>query len=79
MRARMTVTLRRGVLDPAGEAVRTSLNQLGFDAVQGVRLGKVVDIDLADMPSEEAEAMLREMGEKLLANLVIEDFSIELM
>ena len=78
MRARMIVTLRRGVLDPAGEAVRTSLNQLGFESVRGVRLGKVVDIELDDAPREEAEAKLRAMGEKLLANMVIEDFSVEL-
>ncbi len=79
MRARMTVTLRSGVLDPAGEAVRSSLNQLGFEAVQGVRLGKVVELELAEMPKEAAETMLREMGEKLLANLVVEEFSVELL
>jgi len=75
----MTVTLRSGVLDPAGEAVRSSLNQLGFEAVQGVRLGKVVALELAEMPKEAAETMLREMGEKLLANLVVEEFSVELL
>ena len=78
MRARMFVTLRRGVLDPAGEAVKSSLNQLGFEAVQGVRLGKVIDIELDDMPEDKARKQLTAMGKKLLANTVIEDFTIEL-
>ena len=79
MRARMIVTLRGGVLDPAGEAVRDSLNQLGFESVKGVRLGKVIDLDLGDLERDEADEQVRAMGEKLLANTVVEDFSIELL
>ena len=78
MYARVLVTLRRGVLDPAGQAVRSSLQQLGFDEVRDVRLGKVIEVELEDMPREQAEARLRAMGEKLLANLVIEEFTVEI-
>ena len=75
----MIVTLRHGVLDPAGEAVRTSLTQLGFDSVEAVRLGKVIDLELDETSPDEARAKLEAMGNKLLANTVIEDFKIELL
>ena len=75
----MIVTLRQGVLDPAGDAVRSSLNQLGFASVRGARLGKVIDLELDDMSEAEARRALTAMGDKLLANLVIEDFTIELL
>lgn len=78
MRARVLVTLRPGVLDPAGQAVSDSLNQLGFDEVRAVRIGKVLEFDLDDLPADRAEARLRAMSRKLLANTVIEDFRIEL-
>ena len=75
----MIVTLRRGVLDPAGEAVKTSLNQLGFESVRSVRLGKVIDVELDDdLSREQAHERLTKMGEKLLANTVVEDFTIEI-
>lgn len=78
MLARVLVTLRKGVLDPAGEAVRDSLTQLGFDEVRAVRMGKFIEIELEDMPLEEAQRRLEEMGRQLLANTVIEDFRVEL-
>lgn len=78
MRARVLVTLRSGVLDPAGQAVCSSLQQLGFSGVKNVRLGKVVDIDLDDMSKEQAEQQLAKMSEKLLANPVIENFTVEI-
>ena len=78
MHARVLVTLRPGVLDPAGQAVGNSLRQLGFGEVQGVRIGKVIEFEIDDMPREQAEQRLRAMSEQLLANTVIEDFSIEL-
>lgn len=78
MRARVIVTLRRGVLDPAGQAVASSLRHLGFDEVGDVRLGKVIDIELGALSSAEAERRVQEMSQKLLANPVIEDFSLEL-
>jgi phosphoribosylformylglycinamidine synthase PurS subunit len=79
MKARMIVTLRQGVLDPAGEAVCSSLTQLGFDSVKAVRLGKVIELDLDEISKEEALAKLEAMGNQLLANTVIECFEIELL
>lgn len=79
MHARVLVTLRRGVLDPAGQAVADALGQLGFDEVRGVRIGKVIEFELEDMPPQEAKKRLSEMGEQLLANTVIEDYQVELI
>ncbi len=79
MRARVLVTLRPGVLDPGGQAVRGSLHQLGFSEVEDVRIGKIIEIELKDMTAEQAEAKLRDMGKQLLANTVVEDFAVELM
>lgn len=75
MKARVHVMLKTGVLDPQGEAVRHALGTLGFSGVQGVRQGKVIELDLADGTSE---AVVREMCEKLLANTVIESYTVEL-
>ena len=77
MQARVLVTLRKAVLDPGGQAVHASLNQLGFEEVKGVRIGKVIEFELDDMPGSQAKARLEEMSKKLLANTVIEDFSVE--
>lgn len=73
MKARVTVMLKNGVLDPQGEAIRHALGALGFDGVEGVRKGKVIELDLA---SRDDEA-LRQMCEKLLANTVIESYAVE--
>lgn len=75
MKARVHVMLKTGVLDPQGEAVRHALGGLGFEGVEGVRQGKVIELDLADGTSE---ATVTEMCEKLLANTVIESYSIEM-
>ncbi len=75
MRATVTVMLKQGVLDPQGEAVRHALGALGFDGVEGVRQGKVIELDLADGTSEDT---VKAMCEKLLANTVIESYSISL-
>ena len=75
MKARVHVMLKNGVLDPQGEAVRHALGALGFDKVGGVRQGKVIDLELAD---DATEADVAEMCEKLLANTVIESYSIEM-
>lgn len=75
MKARVHVMLKNGVLDPQGEAVRHALGQLGFDGVDGVRQGKVIELDLADGTSEDT---VRQMCEKLLANTVIESYSVEM-
>ncbi len=76
MRARVDVTLKTGVLDPQGEAIRQALGALGFDGVDGVRQGKVIELDLDETDAVAAEAKVREMCEKLLANTVIEQYSI---
>jgi phosphoribosylformylglycinamidine synthase len=75
MKARVFVTLKDGVLDPQGQAIERSLSALGFEGVESVRQGKVFYIELSD--STDAEKQLNAMGEKLLANTVIEDFRVE--
>ena len=78
MKARVTVTLKSGVLDPQGQAIQGSLKSLGFGGVGAVRQGKVFDIDLGETDRGTAETALRGMCEKLLANTVIEDYRVEL-
>jgi phosphoribosylformylglycinamidine synthase len=78
MRARITVTLKAGVLDPQGQAIQGSLKSLGFVGVGTVRQGKVFDIDLGETDRDAAETALRGMCEKLLANTVIENYAIEI-
>jgi len=72
MKARVTVMLKNGVLDPQGEAVRHALGTLGFAGVEGVRQGKVIELDLAETDAAKAETSVKAMCEKLLANTVIE-------
>lgn len=79
MKARVFVTLKPGVLDPQGEAVRHSLGTLGFSGVEKVRQGKVIEIDLAEEDRTKAEAQVVEMCEKLLSNTVIENYAVELI
>ena len=76
MKARVTVTLKVGVLDPQGKAIEGALSALGFSGVASVRQGKVFDIELAEADTAKAEAALRAMAEKLLANAVIETYEI---
>lgn len=78
MRARVHVTLKTGVLDPQGQAIAHALGSLGFQGVEDVRQGKVIEIDLAETDPARAEAQVREMCEKLLANTVIENYAVEL-
>jgi phosphoribosylformylglycinamidine synthase len=74
MKARVFVTLKPGVLDPQGRAIHNALEGLGFDGIQDVRAGKLIELELADATSDgDIEAMCR----KLLANTVIENFTIE--
>jgi phosphoribosylformylglycinamidine synthase len=79
MKAKVHVTLKPGVLDPQGRAVQHALAALGFGGVNDVRQGKYLEIDLAKSDRSKAEADLRAMCEKLLANTVIENYSIELV
>jgi phosphoribosylformylglycinamidine synthase subunit PurS len=77
MKARITVTLKAGILDPQGKAIEGALKSLGIGGVAGVRQGKVFDIELDSADKAGAEAMLKEAAEKLLANTVIENYRIE--
>jgi phosphoribosylformylglycinamidine synthase subunit PurS len=78
-KARVYVTLKRGVLDPQGSAVNRALHAMGYGEVSDVRLGKFIEVTLDDQkPEAEERARLEEMCKKLLANTVIEDFRIEL-
>jgi phosphoribosylformylglycinamidine synthase PurS subunit len=76
MKARIDVMLKTGVLDPQGAAVQHALGALGFEGVNEVRQGKVIELDLADGTSEET---IKSMCEKLLANMVIESYAIEIL
>ncbi|RUW69340.1 MULTISPECIES: phosphoribosylformylglycinamidine synthase subunit PurS [unclassified Mesorhizobium] len=78
MKARITVTLKNGVLDPQGKAIEHALSGLGFDGVGSVRQGKVFDVELAGTDKAKAEADLKAMCDKLLANTVIENYSVTL-
>jgi phosphoribosylformylglycinamidine synthase len=78
MRARVHVTLKSGVLDPQGEAVRRALGTLGFQGVGAVRMGKVIEIEIPDGDAGAARARVSEMCEKLLANTVIENYEVEI-
>ncbi|WP_217577196.1 phosphoribosylformylglycinamidine synthase subunit PurS [Mesorhizobium sp. GbtcB19] len=78
MKARITVTLKNGVLDPQGKAIEHALSGLGFDGVGQVRQGKVFDIELTGTDKAKAETDLKAMCDKLLANTVIENYSVTL-
>ncbi|MBZ0130080.1 MAG: phosphoribosylformylglycinamidine synthase subunit PurS [Rhodobacteraceae bacterium] len=78
MKARVFITLKSGVLDPQGEAVRHSLGTLGFQGIEAVRQGKVIELTLSETDPARAEAEVRAMCEKLLANTVIENYAVEL-
>jgi len=78
MKARVTVTLKAGVLDPQGQAIEGSLRSLGFTGVSGVRQGKVFDLTLDGTDEAAARSALTSMCEKLLANTVIENYAIEI-
>ncbi len=79
MKARVTVTLKSGILDPQGKAIEGALKSLGIAGVASVRQGKVFDIEIADGDRAGVEARLKAAAEKLLANTVIENYRIEVL
>lgn len=79
MKARVTVMLKSGVLDVQGAAVRHALGSLGFDGVSDVRQGKVIELDLAETDAARARASVTAMCDKLLANVVIESYQIDIL
>jgi phosphoribosylformylglycinamidine synthase len=78
MKARVTVTLKTGVLDPQGKAIEGALKSLGIDGVGSVRQGKVFDVEMTGSDAGAAEAVLKTACEKLLANTVIENYRVEI-
>jgi phosphoribosylformylglycinamidine synthase len=79
MKARVTVTLKAGILDPQGKAIEGALKSLGINNVASVRQGKVFDIEIAGADRAKAENALKAAAEKLLANMVIENYRVELL
>ena len=78
MLAKIHITLKKDVLDPQGKVVDNSLNTLGFETVQDVRQGKYIEVTIDEEDTDIAKQKLNQMCEKLLANLVIEDYSVEI-
>jgi phosphoribosylformylglycinamidine synthase len=78
IKARVTVTLKNGVLDPQGKAIEGALGALGFDGVGQVRQGKVFDLEVEGSDKAKAESDIKAMCEKLLANTVIENYTISI-
>jgi phosphoribosylformylglycinamidine synthase len=79
MKARITVTLKPGVLDPQGKAIEGALKSLGVDGVASVRQGKVFDVEIDGSDRKQAEALLKQAADKLLANTVIENYDVEVL
>lgn len=79
IKARVTVTLKNGVLDPQGKAIEGGLHSLGFEGINSVRQGKVFDLSVDAKDKETAEKDISAMCEKLLANTVIENYAVEIL
>jgi phosphoribosylformylglycinamidine synthase subunit PurS len=78
MRLLISVTLKKGVLDPQGLAIKNSLSSLGFDNINTVKQGKIMEINIQETNPQKAKAQAKQMCERLLANTVIEEYMIEL-
>ncbi|MBI3752745.1 MAG: phosphoribosylformylglycinamidine synthase subunit PurS [Deltaproteobacteria bacterium] len=78
MKAKVYITLKKGVLDPQGKAVANALESMGYNEVKGLRIGKFIEIELDSASKKDAEKRLKEMCEKLLANTVVEDYRVEI-
>ncbi len=78
MKAKVHITLKNGVLDPQGKAVQHALGALGFSGVDEVRIGKYIELDLAETDKTKAKASIEQMCKTLLANTVIENYTIDL-
>lgn len=79
MKVRLIIMLKQGVLDPQGKAVHHALHNLSFQEVHDVRIGRVIDLEMQNMPAEQAKAKAVDMAKQLLANGVIEDFEVEVL
>lgn len=78
MKARIHITLKKGILDPQGKAIEHAMETLGFKSVYNVRVGKYLEMDVGETARDKAEAQVKAMCEKLLANTIIEDYTFEL-
>jgi phosphoribosylformylglycinamidine synthase len=78
LKAKVHITLKPGVLDPQGRAIQHALASLGFSGVDDVRQGKYIELDLGDTDQAKARARVDEMCKQLLANTVIENYSVEI-
>jgi phosphoribosylformylglycinamidine synthase len=76
--ARIIVTLRKSILDPQGKAIEHGIHSLGYDEVSDVRIGKFIELNVDTLSRERAETIVNEVGQKLLANPVMEDFTFTL-
>ena len=79
MKARITVTLKTGILDPQGKAIEGALKSLGVEGVESVRQGKVFDIEIKGRDRKKAQVLLKQAADKLLANTVIEDYRVDVI
>ena len=79
MKVRVLVSYKDSVLDPQGQTVKNALHTLGYDFVNDVRQGKVFELEIADMPREEAEKIIPEISDKVLANPIIEKFTFQIL
>jgi phosphoribosylformylglycinamidine synthase subunit PurS len=79
VKARVTVTLKTGILDPQGKAIEGALKSLGVDGVASVRQGKVFDVEISGSDKAKAEATLKAAADKLLVNTVIENYRVEVL
>lgn len=79
MKANIYITLKNGVLDPQGKAIQNALGHMGFDGVDSVRQGKFIEVEINETEKSKAEAAVKEMCEKLLANTVIENYKFDLV
>lgn len=78
-KAQISVSLRRSILDPQGKATHNALSQLGFDGIEQVRIGKLIEMKISADSKDDAESIARRACEKLLANPVTEDFEVEII
>lgn len=78
MKAKIHVTLKRGILDPQGKAIEQALATLGYQSVGNVRVGKYLELEVGEADQAKAEAQVKAMCDKLLANTIIEDYRFEL-
>ena len=79
MKAKIHVTLKQGILDPQGKAIEHALDSLGFKNAANVRVGKYMEVDVQETDKAKADAQVKQMCEKLLANTVIESYQVEIL